>query len=160
VVHRFRFHIKPHHGGFAVFNDEALWGIFPYEAVAKWARNHWLAQLARGKIPIPSPPAQALKDAIVAAEEAAAMNARLAALEERLTANPLARPGWGATSLPNTLAGRVAAVLRQNYAADLPRKEIERRLRVGEDQFRFPEPFDLGPFGLSTLKTALRLARE
>jgi hypothetical protein len=147
---------------------------FREEAAARCALDYWQAQMADGIIraaegtftppptewKLPSP--QRLVEAVAAAAEAerVAPKARLAALEARLTANPLARPGWSATSLPNTLAGRVAAVLRQNYAADLPRKEIERKLKFGEDQFRFPERPDLGTFGLGTLKKALALSRK
>ena len=147
---------------------------FREEAAAKCTLDYWQEQMAAGIIRVvdgaltpppiewklPSP--QRLVEAVAAAAEAEriATRARLAALEERLTANPLARPGWSATPLPNTLAGRVAAVLRQNYAADLPRKEIERKLKFGEDQFRFTERPDLGTFGLSTLKKALALARK
>jgi hypothetical protein len=120
----------------------------------------------------PSPLAQACLNAIqiaktekaerggaTADERLAAAEERLAAAEERLATNPPPWPGWGVAPLPSTLAGRVAAVLRQFYAADLPRKEIERQLRFGEDQFRFPERRDLGTFALGTLKKALVLAR-
>jgi hypothetical protein len=129
---------------------------YPNEAAAKQFLDYWGAELAAGITP--NWPLTVL-DAIAATKEHATTKARLATLEERLATNPPAWPGWGVAPLPSTLAGRVAAVLRQFYAADLPRKEIERQLKFGEDQFRFPERCDLGTFALGTLKKALVLAR-
>jgi hypothetical protein len=135
---------------------------FENEALAQRAITYWQAQLAGGTMP-----PWGLSEEIILADAAAAserkereMMARLAAIEKRLAANPPDRPGWGAAPLPITFVGRIAALLRRHYKADLPRKEIERRLKLGEDHFRFPEPFDIGPFGLTSLKAALALARK
>jgi hypothetical protein len=162
------FDIRPHGDGFAVYYGEERCGVFPSEEVAKRILDGWRAEMTkartmRGAAPSWDVSAEAIRTIerdIAAEEERAAMKARLAAVEEQLAASPVARPGWGAAPLPSTLAGSVAAVLRQRYEADLPRKEIERKLKFGEDQFRFPERPDLGTFGLTTLKIALGLARR
>ncbi len=65
------------------------------------------------------------------------------------------------TPLPKTQAERVAAVLREAYPAGRPsRKEIEQSLRQrpGDDVFGFQQRPDLGTFGLTTLKSAIKLA--
>jgi hypothetical protein len=149
-------HIRRGTIGFAVFDGNKPLHSFHDEVAAECALEWWKRHVAGGGAPgeLTVPLAQACLNAILLER-----TAKLSAIEERLAANPLARPGWGARPLPTTLAGRVAAVLRQHYEAGLPRKEIERKLKVGEDQFRFPEPHNLGAFGLTTLKAALTLAR-
>jgi hypothetical protein len=160
-------HIKRLGAVFIVFHGRKHICAFQDEAAAECALKYWEGQMVIGMAPGEwnIPLAQACLNATLIAKtekaerEGAATKARLAAAEERLATNPPARPGWGVAPLPSTLAGRVAAVMRQACEPDTRRREFERQWRVQSDKFKIPERPNLGEFGLSTLTTAFALAR-
>jgi hypothetical protein len=167
------FEIKWAEGGYHIWYGKLFVGVAERRVEAEWACQRWQEQIDAGEPPdwsrfggeafdehLVNVTKELEQENVGLKEQLATAKTRLAALEERFIANPPVRPGWGATPLPDTLAGRVAAVMRQAYEPDTPRREFERQWRVKSDKFKIPERPNLGEFGLSTLTTAFASARE
>jgi hypothetical protein len=137
-------------GPWSVYVNGACFGVVNNKAALERALDSFQADF--DPEPFGTPP------------EVKALRERIAELEKCLLDNRPDRPGWGASPLPNNTPGRVAAVLRRHYAADIRRTQLEKDLLVAGTagkQFAFPrELSDLKTFGQTSLKTGIALAKS